>query len=133
MSEHERAILFDGYLMAGRVMEKQPADALAVTEVHAAAVWLVAVYQSGLMDPFVSLLEVHKLMYFLRAAGKVQTLNFAKGPYGPYAEKLRHVLTTLEGHWISGYGDGGDKPEKPIDLLPGALSDADIFLAQHPE
>ena len=27
-------------------------------------------YLKGLLDPFVSLLEVHKLMYFLKAAGE---------------------------------------------------------------
>lgn len=105
----------------------------SMTLTRAAMVRLLAVYQHGLMDPFVSLLEVHKLMYFLHSAGKVPTLAFVKGRYGPYAEKLRHVLTTLEGHWISGYGDGGDQPEKPIELLLGAETDADVFLAQHPE
>ena len=60
---------------------------------------------SGLMDPFVSLLEVHKLMYFAQEAGEPLRLKYVKAPYGPYAENLRHVLSTIEGYMIAGYGD----------------------------
>ena len=48
-------------------------------------------YLGGLMDPFVTLLEVHKLMYFMQEAGQPLRLRYAKAPYGPYAENLRHV------------------------------------------
>jgi hypothetical protein len=39
-----------------------------MTPGRAALVGLVRRYMSGLMDPFVSLLEVHKLMYFARGS-----------------------------------------------------------------
>jgi hypothetical protein len=31
------------------------------------------------------------------------------------------------------YGDGGDAPDKPLDLVPGAIEDARNLLAKHPE
>jgi len=58
------------------------------------------------MDPSVSLLEVHKLMYFAQEAGEKLRLRFVKALYGPYADNLRHVLSSIEGHFISGYADG---------------------------
>ena len=85
-------------------------------------------YLLGLLDPFVTLLEAHKLMYFMQAAGEPLKLRFTKGHYGPYAENLRHVLQAIEGHLVSGYADGGDAPDKQLQLVPGALEDARAFL-----
>ena len=33
---------------------------------------------------------------------------------------------------ISGYGDGGEMPHKPINLVAGAAEDANRFLVEHP-
>jgi hypothetical protein len=85
-------------------------------------------YLSSLMDPFVSLLEIHKLMYFAQEAGQPLKLRYVKGPYGPYAENLRHVLAEIEGLLVRGYLDGGDAPDKTIELLPGAAERASAFL-----
>lgn len=100
-----------------------------MTPGRAALVALSQRYLAGLMDPFVSLLEMHKLMYFMQVAGQPLKLQFVKGAYGPYSENLRHVLNAIEGHLISGYGDGGDDPRKPLRLVPGAVRDAEAFLA----
>lgn len=105
-------------------------DVPRMTPGRAATIKLIEQYLSGLMDPFVSLLEVQKLMYFMQAYGEPLRLDYQKGPYGPYAPNLRHVLRSLEGHYISGYGDGGDDPRKPISLVPGAIEDADKFLGE---
>lgn len=104
-----------------------------MTPGRAALVGLVERYLAGLMDTGVTLLEVHKLMYFMQRAGEPLRLRFQQGPYGPYAENLRHVLHTIEGHLISGYADGGDAPDKEIALVPGAVPDARAFLAGRPE
>jgi hypothetical protein len=97
--------------------------------------WLVVAlihrYLGGLLDPFVTLLEVHKLMYFMQEAGEPLRLKYVKAPYGPYAENLRHVLRTVEGHLIAGYADGGDAPYKPLTLVPGAIQEASAFHDQH--
>jgi hypothetical protein len=37
----------------------------------------------------------------------------------------------FEGHLISGYADGGDAPDKQLELVPGAVSDANGFLASN--
>lgn len=104
-----------------------------MTKGRAALVELMNRYLCGLLDPSVSVLEVHKLMYFMQEAGEPLRLNYEKAPYGPYAQNLRHVLNTIEGHLVSGYADGGDDPEKPLQLVPGAVEDATVFLRQYPE
>ncbi|MDP3370840.1 MAG: macro domain-containing protein [Brevundimonas sp.] len=104
-----------------------------MTSGRASLVVLVDQYLSGLLDPFVTLLEIHKLMYFMQEAGEPLRLDYAKAPYGPYAQNLRHVLRQIEGHLISGYADGGDKPTKEIELVPGAVVDARELLAEAAE
>jgi Predicted phosphatase homologous to the C-terminal domain of histone macroH2A1 len=103
-------------------------DAPRMTAGRAALVGLMDRYLGALMDPSISLLEVHKLMYFLQAAGESLRLDYVKAPYGPYAENLRHVLRAIEGHLIAGYADGGDHPEKQLALVPGATADAGSYL-----
>lgn len=108
-------------------------DVPKMTAGRAALVELISRYLNGLLDPSVSLLEVHKLMYFMQEAGEPLRLNFKQAHYGPYAENLRHVLHTIEGHFVSGYADGGDAPDKPLELVPGAVEEASEFLGQHHE
>ncbi len=98
---------------------------------RAALLGLMRRYLSAVMDPTVTLLEVHKLMYFMQESGEPLRLNYQKAPYGPYAENLRHVLNLIEGHFISGYGDGDDRPDKPLILKPHASEQAEAFLAAH--
>lgn len=102
-----------------------------MTAGRAALVELTHRYLGGLLDPFVSLLEVHKLMYFMQEAGEPLRLRFTQAPYGPYAENLRHVLHAVEGHLVSGYADGGDAPDKQLQLVPGAIAEAEAFLEKH--
>lgn len=104
-----------------------------MTAGRAALVGLMDRYLAGLLDPFVSLLEVHKLMYFMQEAGEPLRLRLEKGHYGPYAENLRHVLNEIDGYYVSGYGAGGDTPDKPLELVPGAVEDARAKLAESPE
>jgi len=66
----------------------------------------------------------------MQCAGQDLRLKFTKGIYGPYAENLRHVLHAIEGHLVSGYDDGGDRPDKQLTLVPGALDDALLFLKE---
>ena len=107
-------------------------EAPAMTPGRAALVGMMLRYLAGAMDPFITLLEVHKLMYFLQEAGHPLRLRYVKGLYGPYAENLRQPLNRIEGHLISGYADGGDDPDKQLRLVPGAVDDATRFLGEHP-
>lgn len=97
---------------------------------QAALISLMDRYLKGLLDPFVSLLEIHKLMYFLQAAGQPLRLQYEAKEFGPYAKNLRQVLIRLESHYTQGYGDGKDSPAKPIELLPGSVDEAQSFLRE---
>lgn len=98
---------------------------------RAALLGLMNRYLRAVMDPFVSLLEVHKLMYFMQESGEDLRLSFAKAVYGPYAQNLRHVLNAIEGYYISGYADAEDRPEVQIELMPEAVEKAARFLEDH--
>ena len=95
-----------------------------MTPGQAVLVELMRRYLGGFLDSSVTLLEVHKLMYFMQEAGEPLKLQFAKAVYGPYAENLRYVLPEIEGYMITGYADGGDAPDKELSLVPGAVEDA---------
>ncbi len=110
-----------------------PSNVPSMTPGRAALVGLMQRYLDGLMDPFVTLLEVHKLMYFMQEAGEPLRLRYVPGPYGPYAENLRHVLRAVEGYFVTGYAAGGDEPDKQLELVPGATTDAASYLDQHPD
>lgn len=103
-----------------------------MTPGRASLVVLMQQYLMGLLDPFVTLIEAQKLMYFMQLAGQPLNLNYEKGHYGPYAAKLSHVLNKVEGHFVSGYKDGGDQPFKELAIVPGAYEDATKFLAAMP-
>jgi O-acetyl-ADP-ribose deacetylase (regulator of RNase III) len=105
----------------------------AMTAGRAALVALMARYLRGLLDPTINLLEVHKLMYFLQAAGQPLRLRYQRAWYGPYAENLRHVLLEVEGHLISGYTGETDSPDTALDIISGAAQQAEDFLASDAE
>ncbi|MBP5790996.1 MAG: macro domain-containing protein [Kiritimatiellae bacterium] len=124
------SVLFEpGAAPAPAVAEKAP----KMSPGRAALIALVRRYLSGLLSPFITLLEIQKLLYFLQESGEPLRLNYSKQTYGPYAENLRHVLRAIEGHWLSGYADGGDAPTKELTLLPGAADLANDFLANLPD
>jgi O-acetyl-ADP-ribose deacetylase (regulator of RNase III) len=110
---------------------KSKADAPRMTAGRAALIELMRQYLDGLLDPFVTLLEVHKLMYFMQEAGEPLRLRYVKALYGPFAENLPHVLRAIDGYFVAGYGDGGESPNKELTLVPGAVEEAEAFLTDH--
>jgi O-acetyl-ADP-ribose deacetylase (regulator of RNase III) len=105
-----------------------------MTPGRAALIALMARYsERALSDP--SLIESQKLMYFLQVAGEPLRLNYVKHRYGPYADNLRHVLRMVEGHYISGFGDGSLSVQEAesLKVLPEATEAAEPVLAKHPE
>ena len=56
-------------------------------------------------------IEVQKLAYFLEVAGEPLGLSFVKHTYGPYSDKLRHVLTAMDGAYLTGVGDQSSASE----------------------
>lgn len=104
----------------------------SMTNGRASLVTLMHRYLQGLMDPFVTLIEVQKLMYFMQEAGEPLRLNYVKHHYGPYASNLAHVLHRIEGYFVAGYRDGGDQPDKELSIVPGAIEEAEKALAHEP-
>lgn len=102
-----------------------------MTPGRAALVVLINKYLNGLMDPFISLLEIHKLMYFLQESGEQLRLRYVKAQYGPYAENLRHVLTALEGHLIMSDIGRYESPATHVSLIPGAIDEAENYLKKN--
>ena len=129
-----RIVIFQpsGAPAAARIAKQQ--STANMTPGRAVLVGLMDRYLSGLLDPFVTLLEIHKLTYFMKISGEpaMQRLQVVKGPYGPYATNLTHVLREIEGYYITGYGDGGE-PYKQLELVPGAVAEAERILQEHPD
>lgn len=103
-------------------------DRPQMTSGRAVLLALMSNYLKAVLDPDITLLEIHKLAYFMQAAGEPLRLNFEKATYGPYAKNLRHVLSLVDGHFIIGYGDAEDAPTKPIQLIPEAAAEANAML-----
>ncbi|MEK6303558.1 MAG: macro domain-containing protein [Acidobacteriota bacterium] len=129
----DRIVIFQPSDMPVDTRTNRSSDVPRMTPGRAALVGLMHRYLGGLLDPFITLLEVHKLMYFMQQAGEPLRLRYTKGLFGPYAENLRHVLKAVEGHLVSGYADGGDAPDKQLKLVPGALEDTVSFLRNKSE
>ena len=128
-----RVVVFEPEVAISASRTRRARKVPVMTPGRAALVGLVERYLAGLLDPFVTLLEVHKLMYFMQEAGEPLRLRYVAAAYGPYAENLRHVLKAIDGYYVSGYGDGGDEPGKALELVPGAAADASASFAAHTE
>ena len=98
----------------------------------ARALFIKLIEQYLQLDYRLTLLEIQKLAYFLQEADEPLRLRYEPGYYGPYAQNLNKVLEVLEGHFIQGYGDS-QKPDVEIELLPGAIKEANSFLESHPQ
>lgn len=105
-------------------------DRPKMTPARALFVKLMDAYSA--LDYSRTLLEVQKLAYFLQAAGQPLRLKYVPHIYGPYADNLNKVLEVMEGHFVRGYGDS-QKPGAEIELLPGAVDEADAFLSDDAE
>lgn len=105
-----------------------------MTPGRAALIQLLSQYSRHALDD-ASLVEAQKLAYFLQVAGEPLRLEFVGHHYGPYADALRHVLATIEGHYISGFGDGSAPVQQAelLRLLPGAEQAATGELVDRPE
>jgi O-acetyl-ADP-ribose deacetylase (regulator of RNase III) len=94
---------------------------------HARALFIKLMQRYSAMAYRLTLLEVQKLAYFLQESGEPLQLNYVAHTYGPYAENLNKVLQAIEGHFTRGYGVS-PKPDRDIELLPGAVEAADAAL-----
>lgn len=72
-----------------------------------------------------TLVEIQKLAYFLERAGTGMNLQYKVYVYGPYSEKLRHVILGLEGKLITGLNAGKAKPTDELDLNYTAFAEVE--------
>lgn len=84
------------------------------------------------LDYKLSLLEIHKLAYFLQESGMRLKLNWEAGHYGPYARKLNNVLELIEGHYITGLGDN-QKPDNEVELIRDKIPEVIQYLEDNPK
>lgn len=49
-----------------------------------------------------TVLEIQKIVYLLQRLSLKFNLHFKRHAHGPYAQKLRHVLNGLDGHYPTG-------------------------------
>lgn len=124
-----RALVFEpqGAPSSERMPERRPRPRM--TAFRATLIGLLNRYLAP--GETASPLEVQKLLYFLQVAGEPLGLAFAKQRYGPYADNARHAVVHMEGHYVTGFGDGTGSGD--VRLLPGAIEEAAPFLADHPE
>ena len=66
-------------------------------------------------------LEIQKIMYFADRIEPKLGLQFTKGAYGPYSDKLRAILRDMEGSYLNGIGDASSKV---LSLEPILVSEA---------
>ncbi|WP_337060086.1 type II toxin-antitoxin system antitoxin DNA ADP-ribosyl glycohydrolase DarG [Kineococcus sp. G2] len=105
-----------------------------LTPGRAALLALMSFYEQLTFEPPTPV-EVQKLAYFLQNAGEPLRLHFVQHRYGPYADDLRKSLRAMEGHYISGFGDGSARVDEaePIRVRPETAPVLADYLAEHPE
>jgi O-acetyl-ADP-ribose deacetylase (regulator of RNase III) len=101
----------------------------AMTTARAVLVLAMRRYLEAMLDPSVSLLELHKLMYFIQLAGKPVKLQYGKGHYGPYSSNLRFLLQSMNHYYIEADLTQGDQPTVPVQLVPSAEEEAQALIA----
>lgn len=84
-------------------------------------------------EPRVSLLEAHKVAYLLQKLRLTLGLHFEKGIYGPYSQPLDRAVSAMEGHFVTGFGDGTSGAQAILELNKDSVNEAERFLKQYPE
>ncbi|MGW0169172.1 type II toxin-antitoxin system antitoxin DNA ADP-ribosyl glycohydrolase DarG [Streptomyces sp. NPDC003343] len=84
-------------------------------------------------EPRVSLLEAHKVAYLLQKLHLTLGLHFEKGIYGPYSQPLDRAVSAMEGHFVTGFGDGTSGAQAILELNKDSVNEAEQLLKQYPE
>lgn len=93
---------------------------------------------NGYIGPFgcgATPIEVQKVAYFLERFGEPLDLRFVKARYGPYSDRLVHLIDALEGHYVTGFGDRSKSiaEAEPLRILEQSRSEMDAFVQSHVE
>lgn len=113
------------------VITSTQATALEFTRARALLIKLIGRYKE--QQYLLSLIEIHKLAYFLQESGESLKLRFEQGHFGPFANNLNKVLSKMEGHFIKGFDANNPKPDTDIELVHGATTEANEILKDDSE
>lgn len=75
-----------------------------------------------------SIIEAQKVVYFLQEAGWSSRHEFVPSYYGPYSQTVDQLISSVEGHFIYGYGDGATGSKAVLKLDDRALNDAHTLM-----
>lgn len=66
-----------------------------------------------------------KLVYFLQkfGAGNVFRMKFEPYIYGPYCDKVRHLLHAMDGSFLEGFADMNKKPFEPFGIMQDRMQE----------
>lgn len=95
ISKHVNIIIFEPGYSDQKMIQKQE---VSLTPARAMLIYLLKQYQ--VLGYSINLLVAQKLAYLLQRFGEPLNLIYEKGPYGPYAHKLLHLLKYLNGYYI---------------------------------
>lgn len=76
------------------------------------------------MDGKLSLIEAHKVGYFLQFSGWPLGLRFVPSHYGPYCQRLNQFISDAEGHFFTGFGDGTGGSKATLEIHEDAIAEA---------
>lgn len=86
-------------------------------------------WEAGITDrPRASLIEVQKVAYLIQSAGLDLGLRFEPYKYGPFSGRLHRGLSSMEGHYILGYGDGTGGARADVRLMEGVTNAAEALV-----
>jgi len=100
-----------------------------LTPVRAMVLKILSEYD--ILGEELTLLEAQKLVYFLQRMGENLKLNFSENYYGPYAEKLIHVLYDMDGHFLDGIKFKDIKPFEKITIKAEKLAEINKYLEEN--
>jgi len=100
---------------------------------QAALVRLMDRYLKGLLDPFVSLLEIHSSCIFSKRLARICRSLLLKNNSTARIHLSAPFADSMEKHLTRGFGEGTDKPTTPIELLPAQSNPQNHFSPNCPK
>jgi O-acetyl-ADP-ribose deacetylase (regulator of RNase III) len=114
----------DAYESAQRKEKTKP----RLTPTRAMILYVMQNYAQ--LEYSLTVLETQKLVYFLNRFGEdeIKRIEFHKYIYGPYAEKLNHVLFDMDGFYIDGMKYKDVKTYDPLHIIDTYYSEVEEYI-----
>jgi len=119
-------ILFEPSNVVYKKKVRKPKKEANITPVRAMFLSIFEKYKELGFE--LSLIEAHKLIYFLHRFGEPLNLEFEKNRYGPYSHVIDHMLYDLEGTFLKGTQFKDAKPKDNIYLIDENFDEVHTFI-----